>query len=522
MMGREKPPQPSLFYHRINLEQRVRENHLLRKIDAAIDFDFMYEEVAHTYGSNGNESIPPPVILKLMLLLMIYNVRSERELMETLPERIDWLWFLRLDLDSDIPDHSVLSKARARWGVEAFRALFERTVRDCVAARLVNGRKLFCDSSLVEANASMGSIVDRGSLRRHVNRAYKEMERRLEAEEEERRKAAGPQALDERDEDEDHDDPKPERRNEINKRHISTTDPDADLVRKGKGAAKLVHQSHRAIDSACGVITATILGPGDENEAHRLTELLDQHAETTGSVATTAVADSKYGTNENLMLCHDRGVTLHTRPLKEVQQDRTENRGIYPEDRFIYERETDTYVCPAGERLYKRNHSVTRAASEYLTRRGVCATCAVREECTRAKLGRSIKRHDRQDVIDVMRRATETNACRSDLKRRQHFMEGSFGQATRYGFKRARYRRQWRVAIQDLLIAAVQNIDILRRYGQPHPAIALEASLASSFAANRPVAALTSCFRFIADHFRQVLASILPRGPDPFPPAPVR
>jgi hypothetical protein len=253
------------------------------------------------------------------------------------------------------------------------------------------------------------------------------------------------------------------------------------------------------------VITATILGPGDENEANRLTQLLDQHAANTGAIATTAVADSKYGTNENLMLCHDRGVTLHTKPLKEVQQDRTENRGIFPQDRFVYDRESDTYVCPAGERLHKRNHSVKLAASEYLTRRGVCAKCELREQCTRAKLGRSIKRHDRQDVIDSMRRATETQACRSDLKRRQHFMEGSFGRATRYGFKRARYRRQWRVAIQDLVIAAVQNIEILIRYGKPHPVIALEAIAGSFSTMQRLLWALSTSFKALARHGRALL-----------------
>ena len=77
-----------------------------------IDFDFIYGEVADKYGRNGNVSVPPPVILKLMLLLVFYNVRSERELMDTLPERLDWLWFLGYDLDADIPDHSILSKAR--------------------------------------------------------------------------------------------------------------------------------------------------------------------------------------------------------------------------------------------------------------------------------------------------------------------------------------------------------------------------------------------------------------------------
>ena len=63
----------------------------------------------------GNVSVPPPVILKMMLLLILYNVRSERELMNTLPMRLDWLWFLDYDLDSEIPNHSVLSKARNRY-----------------------------------------------------------------------------------------------------------------------------------------------------------------------------------------------------------------------------------------------------------------------------------------------------------------------------------------------------------------------------------------------------------------------
>jgi hypothetical protein len=59
--------------------------------------------------------------------------------MDTIPLRLDWLWFLGYDLDSEVPNHSVLSKARARWGVEAFRSFFERVVWQCVEAGLVDG-----------------------------------------------------------------------------------------------------------------------------------------------------------------------------------------------------------------------------------------------------------------------------------------------------------------------------------------------------------------------------------------------
>ena len=96
--------------------------------------------------------------------------------METLPERLDWLWFLSYDLDSELPNHSVLSKAHKRWGVEVFKGFFERIVYQCVEAGLVDGEKIFIDSSLIEANASNKSVVDTQSLKRHLNKGYIELE----------------------------------------------------------------------------------------------------------------------------------------------------------------------------------------------------------------------------------------------------------------------------------------------------------------------------------------------------------
>jgi len=77
MMGKQPGNQQKLFYYNISLEQRVSENHLLRKIRKAIDFDFVYQEVNDSYGYNGNVSVPPPVILKMLLLLVLYNVRCK-------------------------------------------------------------------------------------------------------------------------------------------------------------------------------------------------------------------------------------------------------------------------------------------------------------------------------------------------------------------------------------------------------------------------------------------------------------
>ncbi len=72
-----------------------------------------------------------------------------------------YLWFLGYDLDETPPDHSILSKARARYGREAYRRFFGEIVRQCAERGLVDGDRLYLDASLVKANASAGSLVGR-------------------------------------------------------------------------------------------------------------------------------------------------------------------------------------------------------------------------------------------------------------------------------------------------------------------------------------------------------------------------
>jgi len=443
MMGYQEGFQPKLFYHQMNLEQRVPRDHLLRKIDQKIDFDFIYQEVKDSYGGNGNVSVPPPVILKMILLLVLYNVRSERELMETIPMRLDWLWFLGYDLDSEVPDHSVLSKARARWGEGVFRSFFERVVWQCVEAGLVDGSKIFVDSSLVDANASNKSVIDTRSLRVQLEGSYKQLEARLE----EKSESMGVSR----------------RYVKENRRYISRTDPDASIVNRGK--PKLSYQVHRGVDGRSEVITATQTTPGDVNEAHEMVPLLESHHLNTGIRAETVVADSKYGTIENFLGCHDRRVEAHMPDLKESAAKRIEGFRIFPEEQFKYDRETDTYRCPAGHRLKPKSLHMGRQSRDYAAPKKVCAVCQLREQCTKNKSGRTIKRHLRQEDLDRMREASRSAQAKRDIQTRKHLMERSFARGTRYGFDRARWRGLWRVQIQEYLIAAIQNIQVLLRYG---------------------------------------------------------
>ena len=120
MMGKPNQLEPKLFYHGVSLDRRMPKDHRLRKIEQLVDFNFIRSKVADLYGIRGNESVDPAVILKLMFLLFYENIKSERALMSQLPLRMDWLWSCGYDLVEKTPDHSVISKARRRWGLEVF------------------------------------------------------------------------------------------------------------------------------------------------------------------------------------------------------------------------------------------------------------------------------------------------------------------------------------------------------------------------------------------------------------------
>ena len=462
MMRRQSKVQSKLFYTAFNLEQRVRKNHILRKVKRHIDFDFIYNEVKDTYGINGNESVPPPIILKMMLLLIFYNVRSERELAATIPERLDWLWFLDYDLDDDIPNHSVLSKARNRWGVEAFKTFFERIVWQCAQAGLVDGSKLFMDSSIVQADASNNSVVNKQSLKRYLNKSYQILESRLE---QEQQSGKNDQTI---------------KSGAANKKYISTTDPDASVTRRGKGTSKLKYQIHRGVDQKAEVITATEVTPGEVHESHRLESLIDAHEKNTETTVETAVADSKYGSIENYLACQDRDIEAHFSSLEQTQKGTGTKKGIFPKEAFTYNVDTDTFTCPAGQTLKRRKFFKKRQHYEYIASAGTCNRCQLKKQCTKSKSGRTLKRHVRQDDLDFMLKQAASAESKKDIKTRQHLMERTFAQATRYGYQRARWRRLWRVQIQEYLTAAIQNIKVLlKEVKDPAPALSVQVATPS-------------------------------------------
>lgn len=171
MMG-QKVLQEKLFYD-FSLSKRVPDDHILRRLSEVVDITFVRRLTAPFYSHTGQPSIDPVVLFKMMLLGYLYGITSERKLAEECSLNLAFMWYLGYDLDETTPDHSVISKARSRYGKETFEEFFEHVLGLCVRAGLVTSEKLFADSTLIRANASLDSVVVRSDAF-HVDRTAKE------------------------------------------------------------------------------------------------------------------------------------------------------------------------------------------------------------------------------------------------------------------------------------------------------------------------------------------------------------
>src|SRR4030042_4534343 len=143
-----------LFYQ-VTLDSLVPEDHLVRRLVKIIDLAWTRAATAEHYSHTGRPSIDPVVIAKMMILGFLYDISSERQLMREIQVNLAYRWYLGYDLDEEIPNHSVLSKARGRLVKAFFEKLFSLVLELCRQAGLVDGSNALIDSTLVKADASL-------------------------------------------------------------------------------------------------------------------------------------------------------------------------------------------------------------------------------------------------------------------------------------------------------------------------------------------------------------------------------
>ena len=139
MLGERVGRQDRLFYE-LDLEDRVPADHLLRRLYTVLDLGWLRGELAPFYSHTGRPSIDPELMIRMLLVGYCYSLRSERRLCQEVELNLAYRWFCHLGLEDSVPNHSTFSvnrHGRFRDG-DIFRKVFERSVRQCMDAGLVN------------------------------------------------------------------------------------------------------------------------------------------------------------------------------------------------------------------------------------------------------------------------------------------------------------------------------------------------------------------------------------------------
>jgi len=262
---KRQPRFEAKFYYDLSLERLVPEDHLLRQIDRAVDFSFIRSLCRPFYSHTGRPSVDPVVLFKMLLIGYLYGITSERRLARELSLNLAYRWFLGYDFDHTTPDHSVLSKARARFGPEVFEGFFRRSIDLCREAGLLEEGPVYVDSTLIQASAAIDSLVRRDelvqpplSVTEYVRRLYEENEPPRDEEPPDKSEGSGSGPL-----------PRP------NQELESKTDPEATLVNRPEFGRHLAYKAHVAVAGRRGqVITAAVATTGAEADEHLLAEVL--------------------------------------------------------------------------------------------------------------------------------------------------------------------------------------------------------------------------------------------------------
>jgi transposase len=202
---------------------------------------------------------------------------------------------------------------------------------------------------------------------------------------------------------------------------VSLTDSDARLMKSSKGSAvsynvqTVIDQKHKLI----AVYEVT----NDGNDLGQLANMARQAKQALGVEELTVLSDGGYFEGENIKECEAAGINTYL-PLP--QSGAATSRGLFPASQFTYDAARDLYICPQGEELTFRGKEKGSNKKEYrIYRTAACATCALRAQCTKAKLGRKVRRWIHEDVLDRLRERIRAHP--ELIKQRKELAEHPFG-----------------------------------------------------------------------------------------------
>lgn len=385
------------------MEKRIKKNDILCVIDKKIDFAFINELCRPLYSELGAIGYCPERLFRMLLVMYLDNIRSERQLTERLQDSIRYMWFCKIDLDQCPPNHSTFSVLRSRLGDETFKAIFQNILSQMLQQEIIKPKSISVDSTSVLADVKLPHKEDKESK--------------------------GP--------------------------IISKNDSDARYGHTSPKKGFFGYKAQMMVDNDTGVIINTDVQPGNMDDKSLdlsfITEPMDQH----NLKIQEAALDRGFDCYSIRRILQENNIKAAI-PLKQ-----TAHSDVFGLEKFNINLGRKEAFCPAEHPmkyngLWSRNRVYDFSGT-------LCKDCSLKNQCTTSKI-RRITVHEDYPLKASAYLFNQTEQYRH-LSNKRSCVERVNGEAKCYhGLRRAKFRCRWKLRIQVFLTAIAINLKRVAKF----------------------------------------------------------
>jgi len=370
------------------LESLVPQDHPVRKLEAAIDWQFIYPLAEPLYSGNGRPSIDPVVLFKMILINYCFGYNSMRKTCREIEVNVAYRWFLGYEISEAVPNYSTWSQNYLRrYGDSGiFDAIFDRVLQEAMDCHFVKLDTVFGDGTHMKANANR-----RKSTQEEVEVTKRAFEEDLLEEINRDRKAHGKarEFLSLKRTELDFEEETGEQIEITQKKTVkqSTTDPESGNFHKGEHEECFAYE-HQTFCDGNGFVVAFETVAGDIHDSVSFFPAYGKLMDRYGGRIRNICLDSGYKTPAIARAILEHGQTPYFPYKRPMTKD-----GFFRKYEYVYEERQDRYRCPHGKVL---SYATTDRLGyrHYKSDPHDCIICPFRDKCTRSrKCQKEVLRH---------------------------------------------------------------------------------------------------------------------------------
>ena len=399
----------------IDIDSLVPDEHLLRKIEKVMDYEWLYERLDPYYNhTNGRPGTDPVVLIKMVLIQHLFGIPSLRQTHREIQVNLAYRWFLGYGLLDEIPHFATVSYAFCkRFPDELTAEIFEHILNKALNNRMVDPSTVFIDGTHIKASANKKKYQ-----KEQVRKAAKVYSGQLRREVNAEREKLGKKPIED---DHDDDEPKPPAGGGTVEKTVSTTDPDSGMFVKGEHERQFAYEAHTVCDSR-GFVLGVEVTAGNVHDSVAWDKVYEEVTHRHNVQFVTM--DAGYKTPWIAKKILDDGkvpILPYTRY--------NGNKERYKPWEYTYDPVNDTYTCPRGGVL---RHTTTDRDGKrtYRSMPEKCKECPCKAKCGANEKGQKVfTTHIWQEYLDLVEQIRKTERAKKIYAQRKETIERVFADA---------------------------------------------------------------------------------------------